>query len=364
MSDFYDQIVKDVEKVEVVEQIRREPLPIYIWGCGEIAHILSDYFEKQDIQIEGMVVDSEYKVGEECKQDVITFDDLESKKIKYSLVIGHAHYEKMELIRKKYPNIHRIFYFTSICYQQYNPISLEFYHMHKELYYQTYQILEDNLSKKCMVAYLNTRISDDIKYVMDSFQGEQNYFNNDIFKISEAEVYVDVGAYDGDTIKTFLKESGRKYSRIVAIEPNKENFKRLQMIKKEEQLSNIELFCCGTWSNNTTLYSLGIEQNYTICEQKHGKEKITVFTLDGILDGCDVTMIKINFLNGVKETLLGAVNTIKRNVPKMAVAVGFDEWAIINIPQILKRINPQYKLYLRFNSAIPAKLILYAMVNK
>ena len=47
--------------------------------------------------------------------------------------------------------------------------------------------------------------------------------------------------------------------------------------------------------------------------------------------------------------------------PKLAVTVGFDEYALLSIPMLIKAINPTYKIYLRFADAMPARLLLLAV---
>ena len=82
--------------------------------------------------------------------------------------------------------------------------------------------------------------------------------------------------------------------------------------------------------------------------------------MDDLLSGNDVTIIKINFLNGVCETLDGAANIIKKQMPKLVIMVGFDEWGLIKIPKKVKELNSNYKISLRYASAMPARLILFA----
>ena len=61
------------------------------------------------------------------------------------------------------------------------------------------------------------------------------------------------------------------------------------------------------------------------------------------------------------ESLEGAENILREQKPKLAITVGFDEWGIIKIPQIIKKINSDYKIYLRYGAPMPARLILFAV---
>lgn len=88
---------------------------------------------------------------------------------------------------------------------------------------------------------------------------------------------------------------------------------------------------------------------------------IEVDTLDSMLRGENVTLVKINFLEGVKETLEGMAGIMRICKPRIVVTVGFDEYALLSIPAVIKEINPSYRLYLRFAAAMPARLLLFAI---
>ena len=89
--------------------------------------------------------------------------------------------------------------------------------------------------------------------------------------------------------------------------------------------------------------------------------EIAVDTLDNMLKGETVTLVKINFLVGVKETIEGMKKIMVQSKPKLVVTVGFDEYALLLIPALIKTINPAYKIYLRFADAMPARLLLFAV---
>ena len=49
-----------------------------------------------------------------------------------------------------------------------------------------------------------------------------------LFRLGAREVYVDCGAYDGDTIRDFLSRQRDAFERIVAFEPDPRNYLKLQ----------------------------------------------------------------------------------------------------------------------------------------
>lgn len=74
---------------------------------------------------------------------------------------------------------------------------------------------------------------------------------SDILRLGKNENYLDLGAYNGDTIKEFLHFSGNEYGSITAVEPAPRNFKKLMEYTKS--MSNITLVNKGIWSGDLTM---------------------------------------------------------------------------------------------------------------
>jgi hypothetical protein len=56
--------------------------------------------------------------------------------------------------------------------------------------------------------------------------GEQ-YFPHDLLSLSKDEGFVDGGAFDGDTIRQFLRQTRMEFGEIMAFEPDRANFEKL-----------------------------------------------------------------------------------------------------------------------------------------
>ena len=83
---------------------------------------------------------------------------------------------------------------------------------------------------------------------------EYFYFNNDIIQLSPNEVYVDVGAADGDTVHTFVQACNKhsiSYKRIYALEPDPNNY--YELIRNVSTYSNISCHKLGLWSETGIL---------------------------------------------------------------------------------------------------------------
>ena len=365
IKEFEDLLVFEENQKNTIEELKREKLPLILWGAGDIASAVNQYLEINGIVPTIVWVDqAEGGIKEENFEGIpiATLDKIKEKYDEFNVIIGHSHYDLGDEILQREPQIRRVYYFVSVSYEQYENISAQFVKDNIKAYYNSFCCLEDEESRCAMTAYLNARMNGDIHYVKRSFRHKQNFFNNDIFHIGQNESFLDVGAFDGDTIYLFLQECEKKYDEIFAFEPDDSAFIRLQAYVENEDIKNVSLFQTGTWNKEGTLYFAtpkeAKNQSASVSVTEAMKQ-IRVNTLDNMLKH-RVTMLKINFLYGVLETLVGAQNILERDKPKLAVVVGFDEWALINIPQYIKKIVPEYQLYLRYNRCMPAALTLYA----
>jgi len=206
-------------------------------------------------------------------------------------------------------------------------------------------------------------MSENVDYVIDVFDGEINYFNNPCFELREDEVYVDIGAYTGDSVELFLKESGGHYKKIYAYEPEEENYTLLKKLVENKHLKNVVCEQMGTWNKKEKLsFDLDEESSsISVATPKVQSTEINVDALDSMLRDEEVTLIKINFLSGIRETIEGMKHILIQHKPRLVITVGFDEYALLSIPMLIKEINPEYRIYLRFAAAMPARLLLFAV---
>jgi hypothetical protein len=86
----------------------------------------------------------------------------------------------------------------------------------------------DKASGKEYIAQLAWRVSLDSNRLPPHLSPHEIYFPDDIFSYRDDEVFVDCGAYNGDTIQAFLQHRGHVFKRIIAIEPDPWNCQQLE----------------------------------------------------------------------------------------------------------------------------------------
>jgi len=211
------------------------------------------------------------------------------------------------------------------------------------------QLLADEQSRRVYRAVLRFCHTGDIG-LLDEVTTEKDEVFRDILRLGDNEVYVDLGAYNGDTIAEFLHYTGGSYRKIVALEPNAKNFAKLQA--SCGSLPRTELWQLGAWNKNTTLlFNNKAGRNSAVADK--GVET-RVATVDSILCGTAATYVKADVEGADREALLGMEKTLRLFAPKLNFAAYHRFEDIFELPLLIKKLNPDYQIYLRHHPYIPA----------
>lgn len=226
---------------------------------------------------------------------------------------------------------------------------------------EVYCMLSDDESKKVFLRLLANRLTRSEFY--DRIYSPGQYFTQTFICDLGFETYMDVGAYDGDSILNFVK-CCPSYNRIYAFEPNVESF--IQLAQNVSELNNIAIM-------NVGLYNQTGEQFFR--NAHYGSSHVNgVFSWDTNLDDCvkqlflrgdDIeakpTFIKMDIEGSEVKALEGLQQTIATYHPKLSICAYHLTSDIWEIPLIIRRINNDYKLYLRHHSYGPTETVCYAI---
>ncbi len=179
---------------------------------------------------------------------------------------------------------------------------------------------------------------------------DDQYFEYDIYNKISDEVFVDCGAFNGISLKTFLKNNELIFNKYYAIEPDSTNYKSLyeyvdgleDEIKAKITIKNTALFDNDTQS--IKLYELKGPGTFI---SDIGTLEIGSTSIDRLLNGDRASMIKMNIEGSELGVLRGAEQTIKKHNPILAVAGYHKTWDLWQIPMLIKSYSPDYNIYLR-----------------
>lgn len=346
---------------EIREWLINKDRKLYIWGVGSVANGVINELEKRNIKIDGCFVNvPDYNLDARVAAKNIPIFQLEnllSENIAFSVIVGHSHYELIDML-KKYDKIEHIWCLNSAARSDIE-ITKEFVRENISSFEKAYARLEDELSKRNMVAYLNAKMTKDDACIFSVFTQNSTYFDNDIIKFGKEEVYLDLGAYDGESIRKFMEKCS-DFKQILAIEVMAEAYKKL--LQKYGEDPKIKIYNTGV-SDHVGEERFHFDDQSTCIAQGEEGMIMPVTTLDALCADIDVSVIKICIGNTIVPLLAGAKEILSKYTPKLILTAGIDKRALIDyIPQIEALAGKnRYKYYLRFTNAMTECLVLYAI---
>ena len=222
-----------------------------------------------------------------------------------------------------------------------------------------YESLADDESRRVYLNVIQYKISGNIRYLDDISTPAEEIYQN-VLRPSRNEDFVDLGAYNGDTIRELLTYTNMKYHSIYAVEPDKRNFKKLIKFIERANMKRISAFHCAAWCTDTEL--MFSSRSGRQSSLSSNGDLLPARSVDSLLNGNPVSFLKMDVEGYEREALWGAAKSIYHYQPKLAVSLYHRNQDIFELPLLVKQLNPDYQLYIRHRLYIPAwETNLYAV---
>lgn len=220
------------------------------------------------------------------------------------------------------------------------------------------EMLCDNKSKVVLENVIKGRITGRFDYFKKVYEGNQ-YFANDIVNLSTEEIFLDVGAYIGDTVNQIVKITDGKYKKIYCFEPDADAYDIL--IKNTEKFHNIVLIKKGAWDKEEIMYLQDDSAHGASKIVDEGACSINLCRIDDCVSYNDkITHVKMDIEGAELKALYGATEIIKRCKPLLAICLYHRNEDFLDIPNYIKGLVPEYKLYIRHHNISGTETVLYA----
>ena len=343
-------------------ELRKTNIPVFIWGGEKLAGKIWKYLYVKGIMVDGFLINKKYwndDVRELCGRPVYVLEEylIENK---CDLIVGFGGYNEKQA--KTYmSNIHKLYavdFIGTLCMEEYDSsIPSDFVIKNREKLEWLENHLFDEKSRKALEEYLLQRISG--VYVKDEHEHEQ-YFPNDIIHLQEKEVFIDCGAYHGESTIDFIQHLNHKtdYQKIICFEADRNNY--IETKDALKKYKNVEIMLAGVWDREDIIH-INIGHGETSRISKNGNECVTVKTIDGVLNGEKVTYIKMDIEGSELKALHGSAKTIKKYKPKLAICIYHRPEDLIEIPRYIYSLRNDYRFYIRNHSPYGIETVLYAV---
>jgi FkbM family methyltransferase len=233
-------------------------------------------------------------------------------------------------------------------------------------------ILRDERSKAVLRAVMMAMLTGDKKYCAAVFEKDQ-YFCLPRFCGSEKDLYVDAGAFCGDSAERFIWAHNGIFSKIYAFEPGARQFAalkaRTRRLIEEWALdsSDIELINAGLGQNDCVMPAISPSGQMTNLalgyDSGTAETNADIVSLDSFLKGDCVTFLKADVEGMEMQLLQGAQSTIRRYQPKISICVYHYPNDIPDITNYLADLVPDYQFALRHHSPQLMETVLYCWID-
>jgi FkbM family methyltransferase len=233
-------------------------------------------------------------------------------------------------------------------------------------------MLADDKSRETYLGIVKFRQTGFKKDFPLSYWEKKQYFVSEL-GLGKDEVFVDCGAFTGDTIDAFVKHCGG-YKAIIAFEPDLNNIQKLK--KKYGDNPKITLIDAGVYDRDGEIsfdmHKSGVSKiaNGSCADAEEGgsgveRLSIQVRSIDSLSPPEKITFIKMDVEGAELSALRGAEKTIRRDKPKLAICIYHSNEDMVRIAEYIRELVPEYKLYVRQHNKFPscAETVLYAVMQ-
>jgi len=223
--------------------------------------------------------------------------------------------------------------------------------------------LADDASRRVFLAALRQRL----RGIFDATApAAEQYFPGDIVRLTEDEVFVDGGAFDGDTLADFVGRVGERFAHYHAFEPDAAN--RVRLMGRLEGLpaavrEKITIHPLALHAESATL-SFTDQGGPTSHVGTGGNTSVRGERLDAILAVQRLSFLKLDVEGAERAALAGAKASIIQHRPQVAACVYHEPNDLWEIPQRLAALLPNSRFYLRQHGFDGWETVVYVVPQK
>jgi FkbM family methyltransferase len=228
----------------------------------------------------------------------------------------------------------------------------------RDRYTELRRILADDESRRVFDAILGFRLTLDPKWLAGVVDAANEYYPPDVIRLGEDEVYIDGGAWDGDSIVAFKSRCRDRFKRAISFEPSPDTHAKLiERVGKDPRVTCI----AKGLADRSDVLRFSADGTRAAKFGEEGAVDVPVTSLDEVLNGSRASFIKINIEGSEAAFLEGAKRTIARWRPKIALCAyhyARDLWAL---PAQLRTITEGYDYFLRQHDGGTIQTVIYAV---
>ncbi len=347
--------------ISVWDALRQETRPIVMYGMGDGAQKILNACEAFGIHIDEIFASDEFVRGHSfAGYRVKKLSELQEQYEDFVIVIAFAS-QRPELLER--------FAALDAQYTVVAPdvpvaggelFTPEFARAHEAELRAAYELMADDRSREVFEATVRFKLTGQLKWLYGYEDSKQTAFDR-YLKPTECEDFVDLGAYNGDTIRELLEQTGGCYRTITAFEPDRKNCKKLCKYIESAGLERVHVVQAGVWDAPGEMTFAGKAGRNSVLTPvmnavSHELRTVTVpvESVDHVLNGAPCSLLKIDVEGAERRALLGAAQTIRTYRPRMNIAGYHRSEDLYDLPQLIHSIAPEARISMLHHPYVPS----------
>lgn len=323
--------------------------PIVLYGMGDGADKVLDHMEHLGIPAAGVFASDAFVRGQSFRNFPVTTYDraLEQFGDMIVLVCFGSHLpEVMERICQL--EREQELYVPDMPVVGHTIFDQEFCEAHRLQLEAAYALLADEPSRDTFRSLIAYKLTGKLAPLLACQSPQEEAFAN-LLRLKSGEHFLDLGAYNGDTVQQFC-QLVPDYGSITAVEPDPYSFRKLQ--RQAAALPRCRLVPAAI---------AAVPGQIPFCAKRgrgsagqKGQSLIPCDSVDHLVQNSPVTYLKMDVEGLEAEALHGAAQTLRRLQPKLLISAYHRAEDLFSLPLLIHNLQPNYRIYLRRHPCIPA----------
>jgi FkbM family methyltransferase len=230
-----------------------------------------------------------------------------------------------------------------------------------------YNVLSDDCSRKLFCEQLRWRVLLNSEDMMPPSRAMETYFPPDLIKLSDHEVLVDCGAYDGDSIRGFLNRVENCFDQIYALEPDSGNRRALEYYCRtlpDSVRARITVLPYALGKTRSKVYFSNDSLVSSKITAVNAAAEVECLSLDELAGDRSPSFIKMDIEGAEPDAIEGASRILNEHQPMLAACVYHRSEHLWEIPWLIRKVSPHHSIFLRRYAEDCWELVCYAIPKR
>lgn len=226
-----------------------------------------------------------------------------------------------------------------------------------------FDLWQDDESRRQFLGHLRFRLR--LDYDALPKNSGQGYFPLDVFpSLPNDTVFIDCGAFDGDTVRRFVDHQGDRFSRIYAFEPDEINCRKLQdyvAALGDEVARKVSIFNAAVGATRRKV-GFNVTGNMSASFSEASEQQVDVLPLQEVVQvNGEFVFLKFDVEGAEWEALKGAERLLAEARPLLAISAYHRPDDLWLLPLYVNSLHSGYQFFLRTQGEDGMDVICYAI---